>query len=55
MVREMARDFARNVVAPKAAEMDEKAVFDPEVREKMSELGFWGILWPRNTAALAWT
>lgn len=48
MVREMARDFARSVVAPKAAEMDEKGRLDPEVMAKMAELGFWGIPWPEE-------
>lgn len=48
MVREMARDFARSVVAPKAAEMDEKGHFDLEIMAKMAELGFWGIPWPEE-------
>ena len=48
MVREMARDFARNELAPKAAEMDEKGEFDPDIMAKMAELGFWGIPWPEE-------
>ncbi len=48
MVREMARDFARNELAPKASEMDEKGRMDPEILSKMAQLGFWGIPWPEE-------
>ena len=48
MVREMARDFARNELAPKASEMDEKGEFDMEIMSQMAELGFWGIPWPEE-------
>ena len=48
MVREMAREFARNEIAPIAIEMDEKAALDPGLIPKMAELGFWGIPWPEE-------
>ncbi|MCX6645006.1 MAG: acyl-CoA dehydrogenase [bacterium] len=48
MVREMARDFARNEIAPIAAQMDEQGHLDPGLIPKMAELGFWGIPWPEE-------
>ena len=48
MVREMARDFARNELAPIAGEMDEEAELKPDLIAKMAELGFWGIPWPEE-------
>ena len=48
MVREMARDFARNELAPIAEEMDVEARLDPDLIPKMAELGFWGIPWPEE-------
>ena len=45
MVREMARDFARNELGPIASQMDEDAKLHPSVIPKMAELGFWGIPW----------
>ncbi|MHC4606125.1 MAG: acyl-CoA dehydrogenase family protein, partial [Planctomycetota bacterium] len=48
MVRKMARDFARNVVKPKALEMDEKHALDPGIIKQMSELNFWGIPAPEE-------
>ena len=48
MVREMARDFARNELAPIAEEMDREARLDPDLIPKMAELGFWGIPWPEE-------
>jgi butyryl-CoA dehydrogenase len=48
MVREMARDFARNELAPIAGRMDEEARLDAGLIAKMAELGFWGIPWPEE-------
>ena len=48
MVREMARDFARNEIAPIAIRMDEEGHLDPGLIPKMAELGFWGIPWPEE-------
>ncbi|MFB6466264.1 acyl-CoA dehydrogenase [Cytobacillus sp. Hz8] len=48
MIRKMVRDFARNEVAPTAAERDEEAHFDRTIFEKMAELGLTGIPWPEE-------
>ena len=46
MICQMARDFAQKEIAPKAAELDEKAEFPAANIKKMSELGFMGMLVP---------
>jgi len=48
MVREMARDFARNELGPIATQMDEDGKLHDSVIPKMAELGFWGIPWPEE-------
>ncbi|WP_394140616.1 acyl-CoA dehydrogenase [Cytobacillus oceanisediminis] len=48
MIRKMVRDFARNEVAPTAAERDEEERFDREIFNKMAELGLTGIPWPEE-------
>lgn len=48
MIRKMVRDFARNEVAPTAAERDENERFDRELFDKMAELGLTGIPWPEE-------
>jgi butyryl-CoA dehydrogenase len=48
MIRKMVRDFARNEVAPTAAERDEEERFDMEIFNKMAELGLTGIPWPEE-------
>ncbi|MGM0901422.1 MAG: acyl-CoA dehydrogenase [Bacillota bacterium] len=48
MIRKMVRDFARNEVAPTAAERDEEERFDRGIFEKMAELGLTGIPWPEQ-------
>ena len=48
MIRKMVRDFAKNEVAPTAAERDEEERFDREIFEKMAELGLTGIPWPEE-------
>src|SRR3954463_2957148 len=48
MIRKMVRDFARNEVAPTAAERDEEERFDGEIFNKMAELGLTGIPWPEE-------
>jgi len=44
MIRDMARDFAKKEVAPKAAEIDKNHRFPKELVEKMAELGLLGIM-----------
>lgn len=48
MIRKMVRDFAKNEVAPSAAERDEEERFDRELFNKMAELGLTGIPWPEE-------
>ncbi|PLR85503.1 acyl-CoA dehydrogenase [Bacillus sp. V33-4] len=48
MIRKMVRDFARNEVAPSAAERDEEERFDHDIFDKMAELGLTGIPWPEE-------
>lgn len=48
MIRKMVRDFAKNEVAPTAAERDEEERFDKGLFDKMAELGLTGIPWPEE-------
>ena len=43
---QMARDFARKEILPYAAKIDEEHRFPKEIVQKMSELGFMGIMVP---------
>jgi butyryl-CoA dehydrogenase len=47
-VRNMVREFARDEVAPVAAELDAKAEFPWANIKKMGELGLLGIPWPED-------
>jgi alkylation response protein AidB-like acyl-CoA dehydrogenase len=47
-VRETARKFADEVVAPRAREMDEKEEFPTEIVRQMAELGFLGLPYPEK-------
>jgi alkylation response protein AidB-like acyl-CoA dehydrogenase len=47
-IRDLAREFARNEIAPFIAEWDEKAHFEPSIIRKMGELGFLGMLIPEE-------
>lgn len=48
MIRKMVRDFAKNEVAPTAAERDEEERFDRALFDRMAELGLTGIPWPEE-------
>jgi len=48
MVRDTARKFAREEVAPRAARMDKEARFDMELVTMMGELGFMGVAFPED-------
>ncbi|MBM7631462.1 acyl-CoA dehydrogenase [Geomicrobium sediminis] len=45
MIQKTVRDFAKQVVAPTAAERDHEERFDREIFEKMAELGLTGLPW----------
>jgi len=48
MIRQTARDFAQEKIAPIAAEFDESGEFPHETIEKMGEMGFMGIEVPEE-------
>src|SRR5690606_38758590 len=48
MLRQAARDFAQNEIAPIAAEHDESGEFPLETIRKMGQMGFMGIEVPEN-------
>jgi alkylation response protein AidB-like acyl-CoA dehydrogenase len=48
MIRQVARDFAQNEIAPIAAEFDESGEFPYESIRKMGEMGFMGIEVPEE-------
>lgn len=48
MIRQAARDFAQNEIAPIAAEFDESGDFPSETIKKMGEMGFMGIEVPEE-------
>jgi butyryl-CoA dehydrogenase len=47
-VREMARKFADEVVAPRARDLDENECFPTETVKQMAELGFMGLPYPEK-------
>jgi butyryl-CoA dehydrogenase len=47
-VREMARKFADEVLAPRARELDEKEEFPTDLVRQMGELGFMGLPYPER-------
>ena len=48
MIREMARDFAREVIAPRAEHMEATGEYPYAIIEKMGELGIMGIPFPEK-------
>ena len=48
LLRDMARDFAQNELAPRATQHDRDAKIDPAVFEKLGELGLWGLTIPEQ-------
>jgi len=48
MVRDTARKFARDQVAPYAAEMDKQGKFRMDLVKQMGELGFMGVAFPEE-------
>ncbi len=44
MIKEAAKDFANLELLPGVIERDEKQYFPPELRQKMAEMGFMGIM-----------
>ena len=48
MIRDMARDFSDEVIAPRAEEMDRTGKYPYDIMEKMGELGMMGIPFPEE-------
>ncbi len=48
MIRDMARDFAKKEVAPKAKEIDENHRFPVEIVQKLAGMGFLGMMVPEE-------
>ncbi|MGG3269026.1 acyl-CoA dehydrogenase [Priestia aryabhattai] len=48
MIQKMVRDFAKNEVAPTAAQRDEEERFDRGIFTQMADLGLTGIPWPEQ-------
>ncbi len=48
MIRDMARDFADEVVAPRAEEMERTGAYPYDIIERMAELGMMGIPFPES-------
>ncbi|QYG90371.1 acyl-CoA dehydrogenase [Bacillus atrophaeus] len=48
MIRKLVSDFAKNEVAPSAAERDEQERFDRGLFQEMADLGLTGIPWPEQ-------
>ena len=44
MIRDSAKEFAENEIAPTAVERDKKAEFPAEIVKKLGELGFMGMM-----------
>lgn len=48
MIRDSVRDFAENVIRPKAKELDDQEKFSPEISKQMGELGLFGFCIPEE-------
>ena len=51
-IRELVRDFAKNELEPRAAEMDRNEKLDPEIIKMMGEMGLMGIGIPEEYGGL---
>jgi alkylation response protein AidB-like acyl-CoA dehydrogenase len=51
-IRDLAREFALNEIAPNIAQWDEEAHFEPSIIAKMGDLGFLGMLIPEEFEGL---
>ena len=45
-IRSLVREFAENVIRPKAHELDEREEFSMEITKKMGEIGLFGMTIP---------
>ena len=46
MIRDMARSLAETELLPRATKHDRQEHIDPEVFQKMGEIGLWGLTVP---------
>ena len=54
-IRDLARRFSDEIVAPRAADWDRERRFPREVANQLGELGLMGVCVPRTSAARART
>ena len=47
-IQKLARDFARQEIAPYSADWDERSYFEPSLVKKLGDLGFLGMLLPEE-------
>jgi alkylation response protein AidB-like acyl-CoA dehydrogenase len=52
-IQKLARDFARQEIAPHSADWDERSYFEPALVQKLGELGFLGMLLPEEYEGLS--
>ena len=52
-IQKLARDFARQEIAPYSADWDERSYFEPSLVKKLGDLGFLGMLLPEEYDGLA--
>lgn len=52
MIKKMVRDFAEEVIRPRAIEIDTKAEFPKDIFDQLGELGLMGIPFPGNMVDL---
>lgn len=48
IIRKAVRDFAEREIKPRAAELDEKEEFSPELTKRMGEMGLFGMFLPEK-------
>jgi butyryl-CoA dehydrogenase len=48
LIQETAKDFAQNILSPKAAQIDKEERIPPEVISQLGDLGFWGVIIPEQ-------
>ena len=48
MIRDMTRDFARDVIRPRSEEIDRTGHYPYDIMDKMAELGMMGIPFPED-------
>lgn len=53
MIKKMVRDFAEEIIRPRAIEIDTKAEFPSDIFDQMGSLVYWGFHFQKNSVGLA--